>query len=569
MSRKHVLFKCIPQSPPTPAFEKQAELELSVRGIKTTKVETVFGLVDFPDLKPVISKSVVQQRQLSAYLPETGCYGFLWSGERLPDLQKILSTSPFFESCFIFQRTTDPPPELTSTGFSMMERQTEVYNWRVFRFGSLAYTLQQLCRIREMVSNEIELDREFRRFRQTFVLPKSAYPIVFTNRWPEAQRFSLNGVLNYLQAVRSGPIEVWNASPILQNTLSASAGGELWFVESPDVRFLPNHLYAAINEKRLPEFQTALSGLLSGVRLLLLSNGEQQADLFMDRIEQSFLTYWEQEKKRLESAGLPIKMQKGFAAARFLIEQKVVSASRPVLDFLNAALMRTVQKPGKKIDGNDFSARLQTTLNELLAYVSMLDKIQPLLLPQKASWTYWVLPTEKKSASALFSPRSPFPGSKWKRGKYVNTLFEYPLPDWPEAQDIWHNEIALHGPLYQQLGRYGQALFNHLYARELKNEAVYLFYAWMQFYEFLTERKESGSDGFRIALIFPYILPYHQAGSKDCPLKRMVLEWIEQEPMSYVVDQVFEWEERPEEAEISSILILEKKVKALPEVITE
>ncbi len=560
MSRKHVLFKCIAPTPLTPAFEKQAELELSARGIKATKIETVFGLTDFPDLKPVISKSITQQRQLSAHLPETGCYGFLWSGERLPDLQQILSTSPFFESCFIFQRTTDPSPELASTGFAMMEQQTEVYNWRVFRFGSLVYTLQQLCHIHERTPNEIELDREFRRFRQTFVLPKSSSSTMSPSRWPEVQQFTLNGVLNYMQAVRPGPVEVWNASSTLQNALSASAAGELYFMEAPDVRFLPNHLYAAINEKRLPEFQTALSGLLSGLRLLLLSNGEQQADLFMDRIEQSFLTYWEQEKPRLEAAGLPIKMQKGFAAARFLIEQKVVSESQPVLDFLSAALMRTILKPGRKVDGKDFSARLQIALSELLSYISMLDKIQPLLLPQKTRWNYWVLPTKKESTAALFSPLPPYPGSSRKRAEYVNTLFEYPLPDWPEERDIWHNEVALHGSFYQELGRYGQALFNHLYARELKDEAVHLFYAWMQFYEFLNERKETVADGFRVALIFPYILPYHQAGSRDCPLKRMVLEWIEQREKPYVTDQVLEWKERPEKAEISSILILKKKV---------
>ncbi len=560
MSRKHVLFKCVSHPPQTPAFGQQAELELGAKDIKAIKVQTVFGLVDFPDLKLVISKSIELQRQLSAHLAETGCYGFIWSGEHLPDLQFILSTSPFFESCFIFQRSTDPPPELTSSGFSMMQKETEVYNWHVFRFGSLVYTLQQLCRIREWVPNEIELDRQFRRFRQSLVAPGSdKYPLL-KKTWPEVQPFHLNGILNYLQAVSPGPIELWNAPESVQNILSASSGGELYFVEFPDVQSLPNHLYAAIREKRLPEFQTALSGLLSGLRMLLLSNGEQQADLFMDRIEQSFLTYWEQQKPRLEAAGLPIKMQKGFAAARFLIEQKVVSESQPVLDFLRTALMRTVQKPGRKADGNDFSARLQTTLNELLRFAILLDKIQPLLLPEKTRWNYERLSVENQSTAALFFPLSPYPGQNWKRGQYINILFENPLPDWPDEHIIWHDEIALHGPFYNKLGGYGQALFNHLYARELKQEAVHLFYAWVQIYEFLNERIETAGDGFRIALIFPYILPYHQAGSKECPLKRIVLEWIELEHIPYETDQVFEWEDQPEDTEISSILIVKKQI---------
>ncbi len=556
MSRKHVLFKCMSQSPLTPAFEQQAELELAVRGIKSAKVETVFGLIDFPDLKLIISKSPVLQRQLSAQLPQQGCYGFLWSGEQLPDLRQVLSTSPFIESCFVFQRTTDPQPEIMDSGFAMIQRQTEVYNWRVFQIGSLSYTIQQLCRIREAVPNAIELDREFRRFRQTFVPIRTQLNI--TGPWPEPQQFQLNGVLNYLQAIRPGTVEIHNGA-LLQNTLSASAGGPVNFVNHPDVRSFPNRLHACLNEKPLPEIQTAINGLISGLRLLLLSNGGQQADLFMDHIEHAFLSYWENEKPRLQDAGLPIKMQKGFAAARFLIREKVVSESRPVLDFLSAALMRTVQKPGRKADGADFEARLQTALTELLSYVSMLDKIQPLLFAQQALWHYVRLPEKAEApAAAIFIPLPPYPPKDRKKQEYLNTLFEYPLTDWPDEQEIWHNQIALQGPFYQTLGRYGQALFNHLYARELKQEAVRLFYAWMQLYDFLNERKDNAVEGFRIALIFPYILPYHQAGSKDCPLKHIIMEWIEETRAPYEAEQIFEWEERPEEAEISSMVILKR-----------
>ena len=563
MSRKHILFKRAAISPKTPAYEEQAVLVLAARGIKTTKVETIFSLIDFPDLKLIVSKSVLLQRQLSSHLPQQGCYGFLWSGEQLPDLRTILSTSPFFDICFVFQRTTDPEPNLARTAFSILERQTEVYNWRVFQYGSLSFAFDQLWQIRRSANNEIELDRSFRQFRQS-LLPVQSLPFCKGQKaWPESNCFYLNGVLNYLQAVHPGPVEVWNTADKLQNILTASAGDEINFIQTPGVQASPGPLFPAVKEKLLPDFQTAVSGLLSGLRMLLVYNGEQQADLFMDRIELDFYSFWDQEKPRLEAAGLPLKMQKGFAAARFLISKKIVSESPVVLGFLTIALIRTLQKPARKTYVNDFTSQVQSTLTELLSYMSMLDKIQPLLL-HRARWSSVSSSEINSSApSLIFYPLPAYLPKNYKRQVYLNRLFEQPEIIWPDEQEIWHDQIALRGSFYQKLGRYGQALFNHLYARELKEEAVQIFYASKQIYTLLEQRQEAGKEGLRIALVFPYILSYKDAGSTECPLKKIVQEVLAAENWSFDTEHIFEWEEEPSNPEISSIMILKLRTREI------
>ncbi len=125
MSKKYIFFKCTAE--PLSDFSKDqlAELELSAFNGDLRPVQTIFQLMDLPDLKLIISKSEPLQKLLSASLSQDSAHGYLWSGEHLPELyEKILFHSVLIDRCFVFQRNTDPPPEISNSPFGRLQQKT-------------------------------------------------------------------------------------------------------------------------------------------------------------------------------------------------------------------------------------------------------------------------------------------------------------------------------------------------------------------------------------------------------------------------------------------------------------
>jgi len=538
MSKKYIFFKCT--ADPVSDFSKDqlAELELSVLNGGLRPVQTIFQLMDIPDLKLIISKSEPLQKLLTAGLSSDSVHGYLWSGEYLPEMyKKILFRSVLIDRCFIFQRNTDPVPDISDSPYGQLQQKTEIYNWWIFSWFSFYHIYTQAQRIRHQYESEIEIDKYLeqlllseKNFEETVGINNNR-SILFTKKM-EPQRW-LHVLLNFCAA----PVYLVNLS-LIPGIFSALSGKQLCVIQSLSRLNPETQIAGNLSELDLQEFHTTIDSILSSVRLLLSSSVNSQTDLFMDPVGKDFISVWQLEKERLKT--IPVSLseqnQKAFAVTRFLIERGIAGSSEIVSLLLKTAFVYTLSQLLKKQGSHDFISLFQKSLRALYSDLYLIEKLRPLTGGLAEKWKYYENLNDASAEnirSIVFQPRDGYLPKKNKTELQLSRLFnpgepEAPLDGFDEEQ-IWHDEIGMQGLQLRKTGRAGKYLFNRLYTQNLKKEATTLFWHWQQVESFLQNTTTVTPPEVKICLV----LPTFQINEQSVSNREIVLEQFNDENALY------------------------------------
>lgn len=557
MSKKYVYFKCNAQRPHPFSRDQLSDLELNYPTEDLRPVQTIFQLMEHPDLKLIISKNESVQRRLASGLPQEGMHGFLWTGEHLPELlKKIMFRSMLTERIFIFQRNTDPIPAIGDP----IQEQLEIYNWWVFEYHSFFSLYRQAQLIRKRYTSEVEMDKATQNLAfdpDGLEQDTTRYDQKTIVLEPDAKQFIwLQTILNYLPE----PVCLFNLLHFTTG-FTALSGLNLCFAEQDPALQWRFKSLAFLNNLDLSEFQKAVDAITSSLRLLLASSNDTQKDLFVDPLDRSFNDLWQTEQERLIDAQLPLSPvhQKAFTIVNFLIDRNIVGPTPTLENFLREAVKETITQILRKPNNQDFVTVFQKNLRSLYSDLYILNKLKALTPNPLLNWdiiNVEFLESENKFAAIVFKPTRIFLSKEDKVERQLNHLFNHLEPEKVfDEETIWHDEIGMQGRMLRRSGRSGKYLFNRLYSQNRKQEAVTLFQDWLQTDQFLNGVGNFIREDARLCLVLPGI----EIDNKMVSIKEIILEVVAQNEAyrSFQLDKVISSEVH-EKIEIFDIIILKK-----------
>ncbi len=509
-------------------------------------IKNPFQLLQFEDLRLLISKSLPLQNLLTANLPPQGHHGYLWQGETLPDILKLLQTSAGISSCLIFQKNSDPVPSILTTPYSRLKQQLEIYNWVIY----IIPTYNQIRRYLESrssgVSTEIDIDRFCREL------------------WREFEQGQKN---NYIYEMDipvhiNCPRKEWQALTL--NILGTNSEKALYIPFAGDGSIIHDailsgkkviHLFdTALIKKVLEEksiishfdpahYNKAISVLVSQIRLLSTINSNSQKDLFTDDAEQRFLSFWESEKNRYHEQKmkwLAIDLFKFLTIVHFLIKNQLVSREKQINDFIFAMLIRwTDQIINRKKITDPISNFLDFIRCQYLEYYRLAKIME--LAPGK-SWQvkgYFskLLDSVQVPIGCIFIDFE----NNTSIIKELNKLQDifYPesnqeylpedissFPRVEEGADAWIRMINRQDAQYLFLGNYGQNVITCLMASAQQEEAARCLKYWNSIGAQIKEFGMLLSKGGKLAIVLKPFFIKNLSHKEELPIQKIVSEMI-------------------------------------------
>ncbi len=557
MSKKYIYFKCNALTPHPFLRDTFVHFELQDPNEDLRPVQTIFQLMDHPDLKLIISKDESLQRRLASNLPQKGMHGFLWIGEHLPALvDQIMFRSMLIERIFIFQRNTDPAPSIINP----VQPHLEIYNWWVFEYKSFFSVYHHALTVRQSSASEIEMDKalaesntDLNLIGQTQIKPVSK-TILLESR--PGEFIWVQTLLNTLPQ----PICLFNMGNFVDG-FTALGDTKLTFIEQdPELKWRFKAL-ALLKELDLSEFQKALDGISSSLRILLASSDDTQTDLFVDPLDRSFSDLWATESQRLNSLQptLPAAHQKAFAVINFLITRKVYGSSSFIDNLFREAVKETLVQILRKPNNQDFSQLFLKNLRCLYSDLYLINKLKSQTIIQAPGWKIFkssAFQVNNNFGTLVFKPQQFVNVKDDKIERQLGHLFEHTnSADDFDGDQVWHDEIGLQGRMLRRAGRAGKYLFNRLYSQNRKQEALILFRDWLQTDQFLSNIENYTKDGLKLCLVLPGI----RVDDKYVSIKDIVLGIIEAKETypGLLIENVISSESQ-QENQVFDILIIKK-----------
>jgi len=561
MSKKYVYFKCNALVPHPFSRDTFVKLELEDPAEDLRPVQTIFQLMDHPDLKLIISKEETLQRRLASGLPQKGMHGFLWTGERLPALlEQILFRSMLIERVFIFQRNTDPAPALINPS----QPHLEIYNWWIFEYNSFFSIYCHALSVRQRNASEVEIDKALAESKTDYdaigpIQLKTGHKTILLESRP-AEFIWVQTLLSTLPQ----PISLFSMSQFVDG-FTALSSTELTFFEQDPERQWRFKALGLVKDLDLPNFQKAVDGISSSLRILLASSDDTQTDLFVDPLDRSFSDLWRTESQRLNSLqpALSAAHQKAFAVVNFLIARKVFGSSIFIENLFKEAVKETVAQIFRKPNNQDFTQLFLKNLRSLYSDLYLLHKLKGQTKIAASDWKIShasVFQEDDQVGTLIFKPQQFVNAKDNKIERQLAHLFEHTNPsDGFDEEQVWHDEIGMQGRMLRRAGRAGKYLFNRLYSQNCKQEALVLFRDWLQTDQFLGNVENGISDDLKLCLVLPGI----QVDDKYVSIKDIVLGVLEAQEIypSLGIENVISSESH-QENQAFDILIIKKEKHA-------
>jgi len=575
MSKKFVVFKLFHDLNDTCESEILSELELSSFLTEFETIQNVFQLQQNTDLKLLINKSEQLQDLLTQDLPLRGFrHAYLWSGEDLPDIPKILANSGLIYECFLFQRSTDALPAFNSTATFKLSRRLDIYNWYVYHLKSFEYYLTKTALIRQNSTNEREIDdgyaklwedfknelkpkktlinehpqKESGKTNKYFLLDRRAYSKHFDYRWVRA-------IINYLTPLKNSRVYIpfTNNGNIFNEALLS--GKEVIGAEINPLRCVFAQGKRSFLEINLPEFSRAISALMSQIKLFTSNNEHVQADLFLSDVEKQFNEFWQSEKDRIKSLEInqiTNEDLKVIAASRLLIDSGAITKSSTINTLLLSALINLLSKTLKMREVPDLVDEFYKELRTIYLDIYTFQQIKQLIQLQLSNsdvvlqnaTNAKMIPDCTIDAIFGFFP-SNISGKGFRKDKTIieilnlfpnlNSLEKLKFgtkESLKEKNQVWVDEISQKKSMYALLGDYGQLTLLKFLDNNRQSEAGSMLKLWMDTYYFLLECSRILNDGAKACLVFDHPLYKIQNDFEEVKVSKVARELIEKHKKS-------------------------------------
>ncbi len=432
MRNKYLYFKLFDLQQPVEEIRHYSELEISGLLGAVTPIENIFQLSRQPEIKRVIEKDLPLQNALTDGLPGRGRHGYLWSGDTPPDVVPLLKRLTYIKEIFLFQQALEPDPAwLKEALASMPYREYNIYLWRVFRITTRSFLWDRMLYIEQVSRNESEVDNQIKTLKEELLLSPgeesnlNPYEMISYARPPRSGSFFLDfqkrqqrvsgrrwiqALLNSIAPREENTIQCFFDS--LENVYAhaITLGLNISTVDINPVKNIIREANSALTEIKAADLSTMINELQSKINMLMSATAAAQTDLFMYSAEGQFISYWQDERRRLKTynLNLPEAYLKYIACTRFLIETRALSQDKRLNAIVTAALVLTIQASLRKKETPSFVTSLIDILRRFYLKRYLLNKFDawmPVRYGKLDCFHGDVFKTENRSETAiLFLP---------------------------------------------------------------------------------------------------------------------------------------------------------------------
>lgn len=528
MRRKFLYFKLfdLKDHPKEVEILSALEVENLVGGVET--IDNIFQLSLLPEVKRIIEKDLNLQNALTDSLPRRGRHGYLWIGEELPDILSALSRLSYVKEVFLFQQMLEPEPDfLKNPQKNITYLEYNVNLWRVYKFWTYSYFVNRALFITSICKTENELDDKFRLLREELnILPGKAINKDPADMISFIQENSLkNFNIDQRQATESHIDNMWlgaivNATAqkngILLNSFCGNgfvalkailAGQDIIGHDINPIDSLMALVNASFPTINLQEFNRLVTEIQSKIKMLMSASAATQTDLFLYSVEGQFLNFWETEKKRIRSLGIPPALEhidKYIAATRFLIETKTITKVESLNQLFNVALVNLIALALRKKDTIEFYESYLSALREIYLKVYNINKLhsfysQDFGKAEISNFNCLLDIEDEKEISGVLS----FLPSKISKNGFdkdrvaISVLNLHGAMEKLEHnliggryisqkdREINHAEISSHKGFYEMLPKEAHDALSRLELMGRKDDVLRYYLLWKQYYQYL------------------------------------------------------------------------------------
>ncbi len=432
MRNKYLYFKLFDLQQPVDEVRHYSELEISGLLGAVTPIENIFQLSRQPEIKRVIEKDLSLQNALTDGLPGRGRHGYLWIGDNPPDVVPLLRRLAYIKEIFMFQQALEPDPAWLKEAISAMPyREYNIYLWRVFRISTRSFLWDRMLYLEQVCRNESDVDNQIKALKDELLLSPeeestlNPYEMISYARPPKSGTFFpdfqkrhqraphrrwLQALLNSIAPREDSTIQSLFDSHENVYTRAIILGLNITTVDINPVNNIIREANSALTEIKTADLSTLINELQSKINMLMSATAAAQTDLFMYSAEGQFISYWQDEKKRLKTydLGLPEPYLKYVACTRFLIETRALSQDSRLNAIVSAALVLTIRTTLHKKEIPSFITSLIDFLRRFYLKRYLLNKFDawmPVRYGQLDCFRGDVFLTkEKKETTILFLP---------------------------------------------------------------------------------------------------------------------------------------------------------------------
>lgn len=565
MRKKYLYFKIfeLRDHPREVLAFSQIEIEQIIGPV--TAIDNIFQLSQHPEIKRVIEKDINLQNALTDSLPARGRHGYLWSGESLPDIFEAICKLAYIKEVFLFQQMLEPePPFLKEKMGNMPYHEMNIYLWRVYRFWTAGFLLSRAIYISGISRHESDIDEKFKQMLDEL----SQAPGVLYNNDP-AEMIAYNSEqtpINFSLDPRGSNHGDRRWLQALCNYISTDPDAAIFApfcVESDlaQLSILANHNMLGIEKKPLnrlfteantvlitvaaEDFYTLSAEIHTKTKLIINTQQQTQTDLFMYSIEGQFLSFWNDERKRLERIGptaFDMTFLKHVSATRFLIESNTLTKSKEINTLFLSALAITLIRAQNRKRQPAFYELFSSALKDIYIHLYLLQKIKSILphafgalelLSEDASQPAHNGAIDGGLVLLPDHPGQTFPANELELNAILNYAIHSgrriagkPPEDLARAHQI-EEEIREKSGFYAKLPKVACDLLTRLelYGQKVK---VAEFYRLLELhYSVLESMRDKLPRGARVTLVLPPLEIKVETDSQLIPLDTIMIEFLE------------------------------------------
>jgi hypothetical protein len=387
MAKQYLFFKLCPETVNYVRADLLLEKELSVYFKSLNRVETVFELNRFQEIRQLIEKDTDLQRYITHALPDAGIQGFLAILENPPPLEKLVKLLSFCDEFILFQRSH----ELKHTYIRYLSginlaKQLQVYNWHIFVIPTLRSFVSSLPGNLKNITNLEKIDKIFQKPEQIFCRsvnshtdPLHTSPNILEPLNSHSSRLTA-ALSNILISNRTHFTDLSMTSPYWAKHASTLGIPVVGYTKSL-LQDIDNRLRTQLMTLDISVVQTAVRKFIILLGQLLDEPKYRQSHLFHSDMDHSFKLYEAGillQHNYIKSYKKHLKLFRTIITARFLIDRKYITHDNFINLFLSFNLLQSIYLNLHGKFPSLFSLMIEKNAEKLIAEMYICQKTREL-----------------------------------------------------------------------------------------------------------------------------------------------------------------------------------------------
>jgi hypothetical protein len=387
MAKQYLFFKLCSEPVNYVPADQLFEKELFVFFQSLHRIETVFELNHFQEIRQLFEKDVHLQRHITHALPDSGIHGYLAIVESPPPTEKLVKRLALCDEFIVFQRSH----ELKDTYIRYLagkniSKQLQVYNWHIF----IIPTLRSFnCSIPTAMQNNINLEK----IDKIFQKPEKIFCRSFQSH-PDPMH-EIPGILDPIDEHASRLFAAITNILIQDSTyftdLSATSSHLLRHASItgiPISGYTRTNLQTIENRMRTQFFildisvvQAAVIKFTSLLGQLLDEPKYRQSHLFHSDIDLAFKLFESKillKHNDIKSYKRHLKLFRNIIAARFLIDHEYITHDESINLFLSFNLLQAIYNTLQNRTKIPFTIHIEKNADKLIAEMYICQKTHEL-----------------------------------------------------------------------------------------------------------------------------------------------------------------------------------------------